>query len=171
MQQFSESVGPLASGVEHAQQDDRISSDPVRNAIRRARNHEFPSSGHAPCAPCAGKALKVVDHFDDSCDPVGGGSGAVLRDVFGLRVQIGERASKPLNAHAVSSVSPFVELPRRWQIRPYRPRQGPFLFRRFAIHSALQIPGSLGLRQKNDCGPSLSTNGLVASLAWSRDGG
>src|SRR6202023_1980972 len=95
----------------------------------------------------------------------------VLRDVFGLRVQIGERASKPLNAHAVSSVSPFVELPRRWQCRPYRPRQGPFLFRRFAIHSALQIPGSLALRQKNDCGPSLSTNGLVASLAWSRDEG
>jgi hypothetical protein len=75
-------------GAEHAQQLHYIFSDSVRNDVRIAANHKFPSTGHATGAPRCGKALKVVNRLEYLCNRLGGGSGAVPRDVFGFRVKI-----------------------------------------------------------------------------------
>jgi hypothetical protein len=99
----SELLGPPPSRVKYADYLDNIVSDSIWNDVGRVGHNQFTGADYSARAADRGMPRESRYCGFDRRDHSSCGCRAVLRNVFGLSVEIGSRFAKPLNAHGAST--------------------------------------------------------------------
>jgi hypothetical protein len=97
-----ELLGPSPSRVKYTDDLDNVFLDAIGNDVGSAGHNQFTGADYSARPAHSGMPRESRSCRLDRCDNSSCGCRAVLRDVLSLRIEIGSRFAKPLNAHGAS---------------------------------------------------------------------